>query len=127
MTSKQIQKLIWQECRRLKQKEFNGCYTCGKTTMTGSDKQLGHMIPKKICPSSIKYDLRYLRWQCMWCNLKLGGNGALFTERMINELGYKEVKKMFQYFHDVKEIEKNATEKQRLTFYTNLLAEMKQR
>ena len=124
---KKIQKEIWEECRRLKQPEFDGCYTCGKKTMSGSDKQLGHMIPKKICPMSLKYELTFLRWQCMWCNLRLGGNGALFTEHMMKEKGSKEVSVMFQLYHLLKEIEKNITQKTRLDFYLILLEEYKKR
>lgn len=40
------------------------------------------MIPKASLGAYLKYDLRLLRPQCSHCNLWLGGNGAVFIEKM---------------------------------------------
>lgn len=88
-----LQKILWQECRRVADILYppkNGityCYTCGKP-ISGSNKQLGHLLAKSVCGAFLKYDVyRNLRWQCYYCNINLGGNGAIFCRRMIEENG----------------------------------------
>lgn len=125
ISSKAIQKKIWDECRRIKQKEPAICYTCGQKNLKGSNRQLGHMIPKKICPMSLKYELAYLRWQCMFCNLRLGGSGALFTYNMIEEKGYEKVMAMFGLYHILKKTEKGVKPKARMQYFIDLLDEYK--
>lgn len=78
-----IQRDLWQECRRIAGKRYKPiCYTCGTKGLEGSNKQLGHMLPKSTLGAYLKYDLRLLRWQCMRCNIHGGGMGAIFIENM---------------------------------------------
>ena len=86
-TSKQsiskIQRLLWEEVKRIINKRYQHvCYTCGKRDLIGSDKQVGHMIPKSTLGAFLKYDLRLLRLQCTRCNIWGGGMGAIFIENM---------------------------------------------
>ena len=88
-----LQKLLWQECRRVadvlyvKPQAPTTCFTCGKV-ISGSNKQLGHFLPKSVCGAFLKYDVyRNLRWQCYNCNINCGGQGAIFCRRMIEENG----------------------------------------
>lgn len=96
----QVQKKLWQACRRVADILFtkNGvtrCYTCDKV-ITGSNKQLGHMLPKSTCGMYLKYDVeRNLRWQCYHCNINGGGQGAIFVRRMVEEKGQEYVDETF--------------------------------
>lgn len=67
----------------------NVCYTCGKTGLEGSSWQTGHMWAKASLSHHLKYDLRILRPQCFWCNINLGGNGAVYYAKMLSENGKK--------------------------------------
>jgi len=119
LTSKELQNKIWIECRRvanLRYKNKKGgfdCYTCGANGLFGVNKQLGHMIPKSYCKPFMKYDMRNLRFQCMRCNVHMGGMGALFIERMrgvdgdmyvaeiLNDLQVQmDVKDIYKYYQD---------------------------
>lgn len=97
-----IQRSLWQECRRIADILYppvNGvtyCYTCDKP-ISGSNKQLGHFIPKGACGAFLKYDVyRNLRWQCYHDNINLGGNGTEFYRRMVKDNGQKYVDKIFE-------------------------------
>ena len=101
LTIGQLQKKLWQECRRVADVLYppiNGisyCYTCNKP-ISGSNKQLGHFVPKSVCGALLKYDVyRNLRWQCYFCNINCGGQGAIFCRRMIEDNGQEYVDKIF--------------------------------
>lgn len=127
-TSKQLQTKIWQECKRIIRVRYpHDCYTCGAKNLTGSNLQTGHLIAKKYLPYQFKYDLRFLKPQCMTCNLRYGGMGAIYLFNLLNEddcyspLDFiKEVKKE-------KQIQKENQPKQKevIEFYTNLLERLK--
>lgn len=65
----------------------NVCYTCGKSGLSGSNWHTGHLWPKASLGAYLKYDIRVLRPQCYHCNINLGGNGAVFYRKMIEEHG----------------------------------------
>ncbi len=101
LTIGQLQKKLWQECRRVANiiyPPLNGqyhCYTCGKP-IEGSNKQLGHFLAKSVCGAFLKYDMRNLRWQCYYDNINLGGNGAVFYKKLVEEKGQEHVDKLFE-------------------------------
>lgn len=123
-----IQKQIWQECRRLSGvSKATHCFTCHRPfEVEGKkvNKQLGHFIPKVFLPMELKYDLRYLRPQCYFCNINLGGSGALFYYNLVTEIGQKEVDKLFLDYFVYKDEDKR-TEKEKREFYLDLLEEYK--
>ena len=84
-----IQRLLWEECRRVADILYKpDCYTCPAKNLTGSNKQLGHVpYPKSVLGANLKYDMRVLRWQCMRCNVHMGGMGAEAYKRMLREEG----------------------------------------
>ena len=47
------------------------------------------MWAKASLGAYLKYDLRVIRPQCMRCNLHLGGQGAIFYKKMLDEKGKK--------------------------------------
>ena len=116
LTFKQLQDLIWIECRRIiKQRYNNTCYSCGATDLIGSNRHTGHMIAKKYLKNYLKYDLRLLRPQCYFCNIHCGGMGALFIENIRHIEGNKYVDGILKDLH--KEIEKEEL----YAFYERLL------
>ena len=91
-----IQRQLWEECRRIKNKPSVDCYTCGAKDLQGSNKQLGHLWSKATLSAYLKYDLRVLEWQCMRCNVHGGGMGADYYKRKLAELGEKEMARLEQ-------------------------------
>ena len=114
-----IQKLLWVECRRIADKLYpNDCFTCPAKNLQGSNKQLGHVPwPKSVLGASTKYDMRFLRWQCMRCNMHGGGMGATAYARMLNESPL-----------DLESMEKDRHQLVKAyDFYINLLQEYRER
>lgn len=94
---RKLQDKLWKECKRIILNKYgNTCYTCGHTDLVGSNCQLGHFIPSGACGAFLRYDLRNLRIQCYHCNINLGGNGAEYYRRMVEEVGKKETEKLFK-------------------------------
>jgi len=117
---KALQDLIWTEVRRIINEKYpHVCYTCVSEDLVGSNKQVGHMIPKGFAKNFLKYDLRILRIQCMRCNLRLGGNGALFITKMRQIEGDEYVDGIL---HDLK---KEVEPKLLYGFYEKLLEKYK--
>lgn len=81
-----IQREIWKECRRIKDKRIVNCYTCGARDLQGANKQLGHMWAKASLGAVLKYELDILEWQCSSCNIWRGGMGADFYKKKLKEL-----------------------------------------
>ena len=83
-----IQRKLWELCKNIVRKKYgNTCYTCGRSALSGSNWQTGHMWAKASVGAYLKYDLRLLRPQCAVCNLWQGGRGADFYSRMLQEIG----------------------------------------
>ena len=113
-----IQRLIWEECRRIKNRSAGvNCYTCGASDLQGSNKQLGHMWAKAAIGAVLKYELDILEWQCARCNIWGGGMGADFYKRKLSEIGKKRM--------DELEAMRNVTVKA-YDYYLELLEKYKQ-
>ena len=101
LTIGQIQKKLWQECRRISKdiyKKADGtyeCYTCGQQNLVGSNLQLGHFIPKSVCGAYLKYSMDNLRLQCFRCNINLSGNGSVFYRKLVEREGQELVDRLF--------------------------------
>ena len=97
---KKLQDKLWNECKRITREQHgNTCYTCGASGLEGSNWQTGHMWAKASLSTHLKYDLRVLRPQCMRCNLRLGGLGAIFFIKMREEKGDKHIKQIIKDMH----------------------------
>lgn len=101
LTIGQLQKKLWEECKRIIRDIYvrkDGtfiCYTCDKKITALSDAHTAHFIPKSVCGAYLKYDLRNLRVCCMTCNVWLGGNGAEYYRRMVEREGQEYVDQLF--------------------------------
>lgn len=83
-----LQKLIWDECKRIVRSRYKDCYTCPAKNLQGSNAHTGHGPWPKACLSAfLKYDLRCLRLQCYSCNVNKGGMGHEFGKRLLAEIG----------------------------------------
>lgn len=97
---KKVQELLWQECRRITKAKYIKdvkyyCFTCGKP-IEKSNCQLGHFIPNSVGGALLRYNLDNLRLQCYYCNINLGGNGAVFYKNLLEEKGQEHIDKLFQ-------------------------------
>lgn len=113
--TKRLQKALWELCRRitaLRYKDF--CFTCGKP-ISGSNRQLGHFIPRSVGGALLRYHLDNLRWQCYYDNINLGGNGSEFYRRLVQEIGTERVDALFKL--------KTQTVKADKQFYQTLIDE----
>lgn len=121
---RKIQDDIWYELRRIASIRFANqfgevdCYTCGARNLQGVNKQLGHMWAKASLSAQLKYDIRILRWQCMRCNCHLGGQGAIFYAKMLEEIGEKAMKELV-------DIKNKATPVNAMDYYKVLLEKLK--
>lgn len=90
-----IQRRLWEHCKRIiRQRYGNKCYTCGRSGLEGSNWHTSHLWPKASLGAYLKYDLRVLRPACYNCNINLGGNGAVFYKRMLEEIGKVEMRNL---------------------------------
>ena len=92
----QIQKELWEHCKRLTRKNYPPvCYICGKP-VSGSNDHTAHFIPKSTCGAYLKYDLRNLRRCCYYDNVNLGGNGTAYYRVMVEREGQEYVDQLFR-------------------------------
>lgn len=111
-----IQRKIWEHCKRIIRNKYKPeCYCCRKP-VSGSNDHTSHLIPKSACGAYLKYDLRNLRRCCYNCNINLGGNGAVFYRKMVEQEGQEYVDKLFA--------DKNITVKA-IDWYVEILAKYK--
>ena len=83
-----VQRKLWELCKQYTRGKYgNTCYTCRKGGLEGSNWHTGHYLPKASLGAYLKYDPRVLRPQCYHCNINLGGAGADYHLRLIEEEG----------------------------------------
>lgn len=108
MSLKTAKSKLWDECKRIVRERYVrkdtivpmwDCFTCDKLIDEPFKAHTGHFIPSGSCGAFLRYDLRNLRIQCYNCNINLGGNGAEYYKRMVDEVGQKAVDKIFQDKH----------------------------
>jgi hypothetical protein len=117
--------LIWEQCRRIKQvKQAQTCFICGSDLTKKKSRQLGHLIPKVVLPTQMKYDLRLLEPCCYHCNINCGGNGYIFGKKMEDTYGKEFVEQIYKDFLYFKSLDK-MSDKEKLAFYSELLEKYK--
>lgn len=98
---KLLKKNLWDECKRIIRARYEQygmwrCYTCGALLDEPFKAQTGHFLPSAACGAYLRYDLRNLRIQCYHCNINLGGNGAEYYKRLVEEHGQDYVDQIFK-------------------------------
>lgn len=89
------------------------CYTCKKENLQGSDWQTGHFFRKRILPMQLKYDLRILRPQCAYCNLRQKGHEAVYACELLIRHGENYLLDFYDEYKTLKE-EKLTVKQQRV-------------
>lgn len=86
-TVKSLESKVWLECKRIIRKLYgNKCISCGKPA-EGKSLHTGHLFRKRFLPLQMKYDLRLLRPQCVYCNLRMKGNEAWYAVNLLRSEG----------------------------------------
>lgn len=76
---KKLKEKLWELCKQIvRKRDGNVCIICGKQGLEGSGWHTGHFIASSTCGAFLRYNLRNLHSSCYYCNINLGGNGALF-------------------------------------------------
>lgn len=92
-----LKKELWVLCRNIiRKRDGDVCFICGQRNLRGSNWHTGHFIPSKSCGGYLRYDLRNLFSSCYNCNINLGGNGAMFYARIVQEYGQDFVDGIFR-------------------------------
>jgi hypothetical protein len=85
---KTLEAKVWDLCRSITRIRYpNTCFTCGKENLEGKQWHTGHFIKKRKLPFEMKYDLRILRPQCQYCNLRQNGNEGMYAINIIKTEG----------------------------------------
>jgi hypothetical protein len=71
---------------------YGKCYTCG-AMVPFKKLHAGHLIEKLGC-AAIYFELDGIRGQCYRCNRLLHGNKAIFTLKLIDEIGEERVREL---------------------------------
>lgn len=71
------------------------CFTCGKKG-SGSGIHAGHLFPKAASGLSLYFDERAVRAQCYYCNINLGGNGAVYSVKYIEKFGQESFDELYR-------------------------------
>jgi len=115
---------LWELCKQIVRKRYiqkDGtyeCYTCSRRIDTPSKAHTGHCVPSAVGGALLRYDLRNLRVQDYYCNINLGGNGAIYVMKLRKELGAAEIDRMLAL--------KNKSVKADVIFYMRLIEEYKE-
>lgn len=76
------------------------CYTCGMKKHW-RQMQAGHMVPKAT-GNVLYFDETNVHCQCYYCNINLGGNGAVYAQRFIKQYGKKKFDTLMSKIHNEK-------------------------
>lgn len=92
---------LWELCRKITEKRYPSvCFTCDKP-ISGTNRHLGHFIPRSVGGAALRYNLENLRWQCYYDNINLGGHGAEYYRRLVKEIGLERVEALFELKKEV--------------------------
>lgn len=71
---------------RIKERDGNRCFSCGREGLEGSGWHAGHLFPAGS-HNSLRFHPGNIFSQCYNCNINLGGNGANFSANFILRYG----------------------------------------
>ena len=82
-----FKKKAWAPFSKFIRKRDDGiCFTCEKKVF-GKGYHAGHFIPGAICGKSLYFSEVNVHGQCYYCNINLGGNGAIYAIKMQQKYG----------------------------------------
>lgn len=122
-TIKSLEAKVWLQCKRIIRNKYpHQCVSCQKL-IEGKDLHTGHYFRKKFIPLQMKYDLRLLRPQCPYCNMRKHGNLEWYT---VHLLKHESSNYIIEIAEDIKFYENEPLDvKQQRAYLTNLLNKYK--
>jgi len=98
---KKLKKELWKVCSSyVKNRDGPKCFVCGKEIKNRKSWHCGHFLPSKICGDELRFYEKNLASCCYFCNINLGGYGAMFYRKMLEKYGQEEVDKIFKMLED---------------------------
>lgn len=79
----------------IRRRDRGVCFTCG-LTKHWKQQQAGHCIPKASGGLALYFDIINVNCQCFRCNINLGGNGAVYIEKIRERFGEGAVEYLFE-------------------------------
>lgn len=110
----QFKKKLWKKFADwLKSKKGTTCFTCGKTGLSGVDRQAGHLFPKGQY-NALRWDPLNIEIQCSKCNIWNHGAYTEFINNYIATYGREQYEALYAKrnefkqwkLEDLKDIEK---------------------
>ena len=96
-----LQKQLWKLCSEyIKKRDGRICFTCGKEIKPGKGLHAGHLIPSKTCGFNLRYFEEQIHPQCYYCNINLGGFGAMYYKKMVEKYGQQFVDNLFRRYEE---------------------------
>lgn len=97
-----LKKTLWELCKEITRARYRNkdgtftCYTCGRLIDEAKKAHTGHGIASAVGGALLRFHLDNLRIQDYFCNVNLGGNGAVFHKNLIEEIGQERVDELFR-------------------------------
>ena len=113
-TIPKLRKKLWSLFAAWVKNWDSDCNSCGKRRLKGQDKQAGHIIPKSVGGVVLYHYPRNVYTQCSRCNNWLGGNGAVFAERVSKAIGFNITEHLEEIRRKTKKVQWNIKDLQRL-------------
>jgi hypothetical protein len=74
-------------------RDKNICFTCHRYA-EGSGYHAGHCIPRASGGLLLYFHEKNVNGQCYYCNINLGGNGAVYNEMLREKYGDEVIKEL---------------------------------
>lgn len=95
------------------------CISCDRLSRKKGSNHAGHFLPSGNCGALLRYHPNNIHSQCYFCNVNMGGNGAVYYTKMIEKYGPDFVDRLFQ-------IKNQITIQADRYFYTSMIELYKQ-
>lgn len=120
---KTLENKVWLLCKEIIRLKYpHKCVTCQKD-IEGKSLHTGHLFRKKFLPLQMKYDLRILRPQCPYCNLRMSGNESWYSWYIVKEHG---ADYFLQIGYDIQKYKKEISLPEKRQFLLSLVSEYEQ-
>lgn len=96
-----LQRKLWKVCSEyIKKRDGRICLTCGREIVLGKGCHCGHFIPSHTCGFNLRFLEENLFVQCYYCNVNLGGFGAMAYKKMVEKHGQEFVDNLFRKYEE---------------------------
>lgn len=92
----QLKKILWKLVSNfIRERDKFTCISCGRTG-SGGQIHAGHFLPSGNCGALLRYHPKNIHAQCYFCNINLGGNGAIYYTKMVEKYGQDYVNRLIE-------------------------------